>query len=75
MRPTDDHGSAADDALMSQQQEQSSVSGDGEQEGEGQQQQQPQAQGRAGQGSESAMEHLREWEQHRAGNTGGKHRR
>jgi hypothetical protein len=38
-----------------------------------QQQQQPQ-EGHAGQGSESAMKQLREWEQRRASNSGGKRR-
>lgn len=39
-----------------------------------QQQQQPQAEGHAGQGSESIIKQLREWEQRRASNSGGKHR-
>ena len=38
-----------------------------------QQQQQPQ-EGHAGQGSESAMKQMREWEQRRASNSGGKRR-
>jgi hypothetical protein len=41
----------------------------------GQQQQQPQPEdGHAGQGSESIMKQLREWEQRRASNSGGKRR-
>jgi hypothetical protein len=41
----------------------------------GQQQQQPQPEnGHAGQGSESIMKQLREWESRRAGNSGGKRR-
>ena len=39
-----------------------------------QQQQQPQAEGHAGQGSESIMKQLREWEDRRASNSGGKRR-
>lgn len=39
-----------------------------------QQQQQPQAEGHAGQGSESIMKQLREWESRRANNSGGKRR-
>lgn len=42
--------------------------------GGGQQQQQPQQQGHAGQGSESIMKELREWENRRASNSGGKRR-
>lgn len=38
-----------------------------------QQQQQPQ-EGHAGQGSESAMKQMREWEHQRASNSGGKRR-
>ena len=38
------------------------------------QQQQPQQEGHAGQGSESIMKELREWESRRASNSGGKHR-
>jgi hypothetical protein len=59
---------------MSQQQEQSSAGEPdaGAQEGIVQQQQQAQTEGRGGQGAESAMQHLREWEQRRSGNTGGK---
>lgn len=61
---------------MSQQQEQlapeDSDSGGSDQQ---QQQQQPQSDGgHAGQGSESAMKQLREWEQRRASNSGGKRR-
>lgn len=61
---------------MSQQQDQSPEGdADGnERAAPRQQQQQPQSEGRAGQGLESAMQHLREWEQRRAGNTGGKTR-
>lgn len=41
----------------------------------GQQQQQPQpAEGHAGQGSDSIIKELREWEQRRASNSGGKRR-
>jgi hypothetical protein len=60
---------------MSQQQEQL-VPGEGEPSpsGSSQQQQQPQAHGHAGQGSESALKHLRVWEQRRASNSGGKRR-
>lgn len=39
-----------------------------------QQQQQPQREGHAGQGSESIMKQLREWENRRASNSGGKRR-
>ena len=39
-----------------------------------QQQQQPQAEGHGGQGSDSAMKQMREWEQRRASNSGGKRR-
>lgn len=39
-----------------------------------QQQQQPQAERHGGQGSDSAMKHMREWEQRRASNSGGKRR-
>lgn len=61
--------------LMSQQQESSSPEdAHGESPANCQQQQQPQAGGRGGQGSESAMKHLREWEQNRAGHSGGKPR-
>jgi hypothetical protein len=62
-------------ADMSQQEEQS-VAADDAAGGHGaaQQQQQPQLEGHCGQGSESAMKHLREWELRRAGNNGGKHR-
>jgi hypothetical protein len=42
--------------------------------GGGQQQQQPQHEGHAGQGSESIMKELREWENRRASNSGGKRR-
>jgi hypothetical protein len=42
--------------------------------GAGQQQQQPQSEGHAGQGSESIMKELREWESRRASNSGGKRR-
>jgi hypothetical protein len=42
--------------------------------GGGQQQQQPQSEGHAGQGSESIMKQLREWENRRASNSGGKRR-
>jgi hypothetical protein len=40
----------------------------------GQQQQQPQPEGHAGQGSDSIMKQLREWENRRASNSGGKRR-
>lgn len=40
----------------------------------GQQQQQPQPEGHAGQGSDSIIKQLREWEQRRASNSGGKRR-
>lgn len=40
----------------------------------GQQQQQPQAEGHAGQGSESIIKQLREWERHRSAHSGGKRR-
>jgi len=60
---------------MSQQEQQSGAAGDaGGEQASVQQQQQPQAEGRFGQGSESVIEHLREWELRRAGNNGGKHR-
>jgi hypothetical protein len=39
-----------------------------------QQQQQPVTEGHAGKGSDSAMRHLRVWEQDRASNSGGKSR-
>lgn len=60
---------------MSQQQEQL-LPEDGQpaQDGSIQQQQQQPQEGHAGQGSESAMKHLREWEQRRASNSGGKRR-
>ncbi|HEX2545585.1 MAG TPA: hypothetical protein VHL79_11935, partial [Ramlibacter sp.] len=60
---------------MSQQQEQLSPE-DGETSAQSQQQQQPQPQGEGhgGQGSDSAMKQMREWEQRRASNSGGKRR-
>ena len=42
--------------------------------GTGQHQQQPQSEGHAGQGSESIMKQLREWEDRRASNSGGARR-
>jgi len=62
---------------MSQQQEQLlPEDGDESQKGSTQQQQQPQPgpEGHGGQGSESALKHLRLWEQRRASNSGGKRR-
>ena len=44
------------------------------QDGVAQQQQQPHSEGHAGQGSESIIQQLREWEHRRASNTGGKRR-
>jgi hypothetical protein len=40
----------------------------------GQQQQQPQPEGHAGEGSESILKQLREWEHRRASHSGGKRR-
>jgi hypothetical protein len=63
---------------MSQEQEQYSPdagkSEGGSPQAQQQQQQQPQSHGNGGQGSDSAMKHLRVWEQQRAGVTGRKHR-
>ena len=61
--------------FMSQEEEQSIATGDAAG-GQriAQQQQQPQREGHFGQGSESAMKHLREWELRRAGNNGAKNR-
>lgn len=42
--------------------------------GTAQQQQQPQPEGHAGQGSESIMKQLREWERRRSSDSGGKRR-
>lgn len=42
--------------------------------GSGQQQQQPQPHGHAGEGSESIIKHLHEWEDRRASHSGGKRR-
>ena len=61
---------------MSQQQEQL-LPEEGEQPQKGtssQQQQQPQPEGHAGQGSDSAMKQMREWEQRRASNSLGRTR-
>ena len=62
---------------MSQQQEQLTPE-DGEPTGSGpapqQQQQQPQGERHGGQGSDSAMKGMREWEQRRNSNSGGKRR-
>lgn len=59
---------------MSQQQEQLlPEDGESAQDGSFQQQQQPH-EGHGGQGSESAMKQMREWEQRRASNSGGKRR-
>lgn len=60
---------------MSQQQEQlMPEDGQSAQDGQIRQQQQQPQEGHGGQGSESAMKHLREWEQRRASNSGGKRR-
>jgi hypothetical protein len=61
---------------MSQEQQHfTSEEGEAPQNSGGQQQQQPQPEdGHAGQGSESIMKQLREWEQRRASNSGGKRR-
>ncbi|HEY0824802.1 MAG TPA: hypothetical protein VGD76_13525 [Ramlibacter sp.] len=60
---------------MSQEQEQL-LPEDGQpaKDGSIQQQQQQYQEGHAGQGSESALKQLREWEQRRASNSGGKRR-
>jgi hypothetical protein len=61
---------------MSQEQQQDSSEDEGSSASSavGQQQQQPQSEGHAGQGSESIMKQLREWENRRASNSGGKRR-
>ena len=60
---------------MSQQQEQLlPEDGQPSQDGSIQQQQQQPQEGHAGRGSESAMKQMREWEQRRASNSGGKRR-
>ncbi|NNU45503.1 hypothetical protein [Ramlibacter montanisoli] len=58
---------------MSQQQEQL-LPEDGQPLNDGSIQQQQPQEGHAGQGSESAMKQMREWEQRRASNSGGKRR-
>jgi len=60
---------------MSQQQEQfESEAGQPTKDGTVQQQPQQSQEGHGGQGSDSAMKQMREWEQHRANNSGGRHR-
>ena len=59
---------------MSQQQEQFTPE-EGEPAKDGNvRQQQAQEEGHAGRGSDSAMQHMREWEQRRASHSGGKRR-
>jgi hypothetical protein len=64
------------DDAMAQEQQQNAPNDDGPSSSNGgaQQQQQPQQQGHAGQGSDSIMKELREWENRRASNSGGKRR-
>ena len=59
---------------MSQEQQQDTPEDEGPSSSNGQQQQQEHPEGHAGQGSESIMKHLREWESRRASNSGGKRR-
>jgi hypothetical protein len=60
---------------MSQQQEQfEPEDGQPTKDGSVQQQQQQPSEGHAGQGSDSAMKQMREWEQRRASNSIGRHR-
>jgi hypothetical protein len=60
---------------MSQEQQQDTPEDDSSMLGEsGQQQQQPQPEGHAGQGSESIIKQLREWESRRASNSLGRRR-
>jgi hypothetical protein len=60
---------------MSQQQEQfEPEDGQPTKDGTVQQQQQPQGEGHAGQGSDSAMKQMREWEQRRASHSIGRNR-
>lgn len=61
---------------MSQQQEQLQPEDGQPSQPVSQQQQQPQptSEGHGGQGSDSAMKHMRVWEQRRASNSGGKRR-
>ena len=60
---------------MSQQQEQfESEAGQPTKDGTVQQQPQQSQEGHGGQGSDSAMKQMREWEQHRAAHSGGRHR-
>jgi hypothetical protein len=60
---------------MSQQQEQfDSEDGQPTKDGTVQHRHQPSQEGHGGQGSDSAMKQMREWEKHRANNSGGRHR-
>jgi len=60
---------------MSQQQEQfMPEEGEPAKDGNVEQQQQAREEGHAGRGSDSAMYHMREWEQRRASHSGGKRR-
>jgi hypothetical protein len=60
---------------MSQQQEQfESEDGQPTKDGTVQHQHQQSQEGHGGRGSDSAMKQMREWEQHRANNSGGRHR-
>jgi hypothetical protein len=68
------HGHRHANTHAMDQEQQQRAPDDDESGGSAQQQQQPQPEGHAGQGSESIMKQLREWEDRRASHSGGKRR-